>query len=321
MSADSIQQQQPQEQKIGAPTVPIIVAPGCCSMTRSPSRDNDLSQVPGSLGANVGRGSSPNPDNMRMYAKRLSRDFSDAAWFEDEMDVIKSCGALQSALGLPRSFSSSDITDVEKLSADYWPNTDDLDDIKLARCASELAINKGRIGSDVLMMTTTGGRMLGNTSRSLSTCVVVGDMASMSQLPSPNRFSGSVQNNCPPMSTLSANDFVRSVNKKVRQSYIQRRLVITYKALERLSHSEFNLHRMTPTPMAERNEQTPAGGSSKYLCVPQSGKKLYEGDIVACADTIKRYQPKPFSRFDRNVFIFNWLHNIKPENDAQGLDE
>lgn len=147
---------------------------------------------------------------------------ANSAWFEEENELIKSCGALQSALGLSKSFSTSDIADVTTTTAatmtntadsDYWPA--DNDDIRAPRSASELAINRLRIDSDVLLMSTAMPGRLGNTSRSLSTCVVVGDMASTSQLPSPNRYSGSSQNNCVP-SAFSSTDLVRSVNKKVR---------------------------------------------------------------------------------------------------------
>lgn len=137
----------------------------------------------------------------------MSQDITNSAWFEEENDLIKSCGALQSALGLSKSFSTSDIADVTNLDSDN-------EDIRMPHSASELAINKLRINSDVLLMATTMQGRLGNTSRSLSTCVVVGDMASTSQLPSPNRYSSSQQNSSGP-SSFNPTDLVRSVNKKV----------------------------------------------------------------------------------------------------------
>lgn len=154
-----------------------------------------------------------NTINLTIYFQyRMSQDITNSAWFEEENDLIKSCGALQSALGLSKSFSTSDIADVTNLDSDYWPT--DNEDIRLPHSASELAINKLRINSDVLLMATTMQGRLGNASRSLSTCVVVGDMASTSQLPSPSRYSSSLQNNCAP-SAFSSTDLVRSVNKKV----------------------------------------------------------------------------------------------------------
>lgn len=54
--------------------------------------------------------------------------------------------------------------------------------------------------------------------------------------------------------------------------------------------------------------------ANKYLCVPRSGKPLCLDDIAMCADTTKRYQPKAFTRYDRDMFIVNWLDNIDPHN-------
>jgi len=142
----------------------------------------------------------------------MSQDITNSVWFEEENDLIKSCGALQSALGLSKSFSTSDIADATNMDTGCW--LADADDVRIPHSASELAINKLRINSDVLLMATTMQGRLGNTSRSLSTCVVVGDMASTSQLPSPSRYSSSLHNSYSP-SAFSPTDLVRSVNKKV----------------------------------------------------------------------------------------------------------
>lgn len=113
---------------------------------------------------------------------------------------------------------------------------------------------------------------------------------------------------------------------QVRQNYIQRRLLITYKTLERLSLSEFNLDKSSGAGQLQqssgRNDTAAAtaaavAGSSKYLSVPRSsGKPLCPDDIAVCTDTIKRYQPKAFTRYDRNMFIVNWLDNIDPQSTA-----
>lgn len=121
---------------------------------------------------------------------------------------------------------------------------------------------------------------------------------------------------------------------QVRQNYIQRRLLITYKTLERLSQSEFNLDKTNSQDQPQQSSgsndaaataastTTPtAGGSSKYLCVPKSGKPLCPDDIAVCTDTIKRYQPKAFTRYDRNMFIVNWLDNIDPQNTSAADDQ
>ncbi|KAE9533543.1 hypothetical protein AGLY_009181 [Aphis glycines] len=261
---------------------------------------------------------------LEITRSKMSQDITNSVWFEEENDLIKSCGALQSALGLSKSFSTSDIADATNMDTGCW--LADADDVRMPHSASELAINKLRINSDVLLMATTMQGRLGNTSRSLSTCVVVGDMASTSQLPSPSRYSSSLHNSYAP-SAFSPTDLVRSVNKKVRQNYIQRRLLITYKTLERLSLSEFNLDkssgadRVPDQPqLSDRNDATTAtaaASSGKYLSVPKTGgKPLCQDDIAVCTDTIKRYQPKAFTRYDRNMFIVNWLDNIDPQHTA-----
>ncbi|CAI6358538.1 unnamed protein product [Macrosiphum euphorbiae] len=322
----------------GGQNLPIIMATGC-RMPRSPSRDKDFASCAASrtsTGAHqqqqqpfattavvLNRVTSSYPE---AFFKRMSQDITNSVWFEEENDLIKSCGALQSALGLSKSFSTSDIADATSMDTGCW--LADTEDVRMPHSASELAINKLRINSDVLLMATNMQGRLGNTSRSLSTCVVVGDMASTSQLPSPSRYSSSLHNSYA-SSAFSPTDLVRSVNKKVRQNYIQRRLLITYKTLERLSLSEFNLdksssgggadHVPDQLQLSDRNDATgaaiaAASGSNKYLSVPRTGKPLCPDDIAVCTDTIKRYQPKAFTRYDRNMFIVNWLDNIDPQN-------
>lgn len=149
---------------------------------------------------------------ISFFWNRMSQDITNSVWFEEENDLIKSCGALQSALGLSKSFSTSDIADATSMDTGCW--LADIEDIRMPHSASELAINKLRINSDVLLMATNMQGRLGNTSRSLSTCVVVGDMASTSQLPSPSRYSSSLHNSYA-SPAFSPTDLVRSVNKKV----------------------------------------------------------------------------------------------------------
>lgn len=71
---------------------------------------------------------------------------------------------------------------------------------------------------------------LDHTSRSCSTWVAVGDIASTSQLPSPHGGGAGGSTNQPSSMLhqhrhipFTAADLVRSVNKKVRQNYIRRR--------------------------------------------------------------------------------------------------
>jgi hypothetical protein len=86
-----------------------------------------------------------------------------------------------------------------------------------------------------------------------------------------------------------------------------------------LSLSEFNLNKTGGGGGIGGQDQQPSTGtvgSSKYLCVPKSGRTLCPDDIAVCTDTIRRYQPKAFTRYDRNMFIVNWLDNIDPQNTA-----
>ncbi|KAF2346912.1 hypothetical protein FHG87_022332, partial [Trinorchestia longiramus] len=115
-------------------------------------------------------------------------------WGEEDTDLIRSCGLLSSALGLQKSFSESDIAGANG-------NGDGI-----RSWASEVNMNG------------VGGRVEGvfaprldAASRSCSTWVAVGDVASTSQLPSPQ--ARPPQPDAPP--TITAADFIRSVNKKV----------------------------------------------------------------------------------------------------------
>ncbi|XP_049835003.1 uncharacterized protein LOC126278770 [Schistocerca gregaria] len=137
----------------------------------------------GAPGGSAARGPSPNPDT------RHSRpaDIPEILWFEEETELIRSCGALSSALGLQKSFSTSDISQLPSPQG-----------TAAARCAvSELA----------LWGDATHAR-LEPASRSCSTWVAVGDVASTSQLPSPHGAPP------PPVPAFTAADLIRSVNKK-----------------------------------------------------------------------------------------------------------
>lgn len=133
--------------------------------------------------------------------------------------------------------------------------------LHLRHAFSEMALNSmQRCG---YMLDTT---RLDHTSRSCSTWVAVGELASTSQLPSPHGGpSLSINNTSSSQAQLTASnagtaaiyemsqpafttaDLIRSVNKKVRQNYIRSRLLTTYRAIERLSQSEFNLDQLAAT--------------------------------------------------------------------------
>lgn len=156
-------------------------------------------------------------------------------WFEEGNDLIRSCAALSSALGIQKSFSTSDITQL--------PGPDSLHPHQLTQAVSELALNSLQRCGYML-----DNPRLDHASRSCSTWVAVGELASTSQLPSPHggpaNTSHQLTTSTPPPPAFTAADLIRSVNKKVRQNYIRKRLLITYRAIERLSQSEFNLDRL-----------------------------------------------------------------------------
>lgn len=180
------------------------------------------------------RGSSPNPDIKDIHSRRPA-DIPEIMWFEEGNDLIRSCAALSSALGIQKSFSTSDITQL--------PGPESLQNHQLAHAVSELALNSLQRCGYML-----DNPRLDHASRSCSTWVAVGELASTSQLPSPHggpaNTSHQLTTNTPPPPAFTAADLIRSVNKKVRQNYIRRRLLTTYRAIERLSQSEFNLDRL-----------------------------------------------------------------------------
>lgn len=143
-------------------------------------------------------------------------DIPEILWFEEETELIRSCGALSSALGLQKSFSTSDVSQL--------PSPEAVSAQALRSAVSALAIDSAHRNGLLLEPAR-----LDHASRSCSTWVAVGDPASTSQLPSPH--GGTTQQ--PPTTPhpqaipFTAADLVRSVNKKVRQNYIRRRYVVS----------------------------------------------------------------------------------------------
>lgn len=194
-------------------------------------------------------------------------------WLEESNDLIRSCAQLSSLLGIQKSFSTSDITQLPTdksfdlngrngssvaIGVDFQMNA-----LHSRHTFSEMALNSmQRCG---YMLDTT---RLDHTSRSCSTWVAVGELASTSQLPSPHGGpSLSINNTSSSQAQLTATnaaatayqmsqptfttaDLIRSVNKKVRQNYIRSRLLTTYRAIERLSQSEFNLDQLEAAAVA-----------------------------------------------------------------------
>lgn len=116
----------------------------------------------------------------------------------------------------------------------------------------------------------------------------------------------------------------------MRQNYIRRRLLTTYKALERLSQSEFNLDRLELQAASETNRQQ---SSNTHLTVPGATNTNSSNSLTVSNPLIKvvidkpkslstsknfpltlrdveRERGKPLSKYERNMMIFNWLHTL-----------
>jgi len=151
-------------------------------------------------------------------------------------------------------------------------------------------------------------------------------------------------------SQFTAADFVRSVNKKVRQNYIRRRLKVTYKALEQFSEYEFDLEKLEKTAKKTRQSRnldslvlvTPdqsrttsaltvashsagasrlveKGGAKEVLGSSGSDKSANKMVIspglpsigsLVSQKEIERDRGKPLSKYERNIMIFDWLHTL-----------
>lgn len=170
-------------------------------------------------------------------------------WLEDGDDFIKSCSK---PLGTPKSFSATDITQ-------SFMDKNSNRNFSVRHAVSELALNSVQ----------RCGYMLESTrlSRSCSTWVAVGELASTSQLPSPHGYCTSLAmtsmtssqqqlNSSNSIGLMTATDLIQSVNKKIRETYIRSRLLTAHRAIERLSQSEFNLDQLatlatTPIPIID----------------------------------------------------------------------
>uniref|UniRef100_A0A182PJA9 Uncharacterized protein n=1 Tax=Anopheles epiroticus TaxID=199890 RepID=A0A182PJA9_9DIPT len=264
-------------------------------------------------------------------------------WNESN-DLIRNCATLSAALGIHKSFST---TDIYQLPSDQQ--------------------NLGRLSTSELALTPFqkvgylfDHSRLEHASRSYSTWVAVGELASTSQLPSPHggQSSGQVPTlttTNPPAPSFTVTDLISSVNKKIRQNYIRRRLFTTYRALERLSQSEFNLDRLEAAAFAATNpgptelivpstsmsnaSASPVGGKSTSSPAPigeeqgslplkkPGGSNSASGGCGAAGGSnprghhhgpkkhltfhdIENERGKPLSKYERHMLIFNWLHTI-----------
>ncbi|XP_058117479.1 uncharacterized protein LOC131285984 [Anopheles ziemanni] len=261
-------------------------------------------------------------------------------WNESN-DLIRNCATLSAALGIHKSFST---TDIYQLPSDQQ---------NLGRLStSELALSPfQKVGY------LFDHSRLEHASRSYSTWVAVGELASTSQLPSPHGGQAApvptlTSTNTAPSFTVS--DLISSVNKKIRQNYIRRRLFTTYRALERLSQSEFNLDRLEAAAFAATNPGpteliVPSTTMSNASASPVAGKStgspapISEGGLADHGSgtvplkkssstsgaaggsnsrghhgpkkhltfhDIENERGKPLSKYERHMLIFNWLHTI-----------
>ncbi|KXJ69842.1 hypothetical protein RP20_CCG025642 [Aedes albopictus] len=259
-------------------------------------------------------------------------------WSESN-DLIRNCATLSAALGIHKSFST---TDIYQLPSDQH-------NLGGRLSTSELALTPFQKAGYLF-----DHPRLDHTSRSYSTWVAVGELASTSQLPSPHGGQSSNQVpticNTTPTPSFTVSDLISSVNKKIRQNYIRRRLYNTYRAIERLSQSEFNLDRLEAAAFAANNfsnpgptelvvptthaSASPVGGKSvnldssplatgsvspsatPVLVAAQPAKKSSSSSSKSSAKKnltfldIESERGKPLSKYERHMLIFNWLHTI-----------
>ncbi|XP_076669380.1 uncharacterized protein LOC143369389 isoform X2 [Andrena cerasifolii] len=261
-------------------------------------------------------------DKKNFYRGDISRpaDIPEILWFEEENELIRSCGVLSSVLGLRKSFSTSDVSQL--------PSPDASGPGGLRPSVSALALGIAQRSSLMLEHTR-----LNHASRSCSTWVAVGEpIANTSQLPSPH--GGAVQDQQQQQSTSSQSitsqsalhpplappppplpftgaDLVRSVNKKVRQNYIRRRLLTTYRALERLSQSEFNLDQLEAAASAAQSTSGTTllvPGATSITATSLLGQK--ERNHALTVKDVERERGNQLSKYERNMMIFNWLHTL-----------
>lgn len=294
-----------------------------CKLPGTSSQLSFLRAVPEGHGINgqqlscltPNRGPSPIPGGCSRFLKVPSGGVAapgstdGTAWWEEETDfnVIKSCVALSKALGLQKSFSTGDIASLN-------PNALG----ESARlCVSQVALNHIQQYERL---------PYGMGSRSLSTWVAVGDgglvQGVSSQLPSPQGRPTSVlvdslKSDVASFSGVSFTpaDLILSVNKQVRQHYIRRRLLATYKALERLSQSQFNLDKMA----AQVGQEMDSGASEAQLnskpdsttSSPSTTEPMWMKNASVSLNDVERERGRPLSKYQRNIMIFNWLHSLE----------
>ncbi|KPI99245.1 hypothetical protein RR46_05429 [Papilio xuthus] len=267
------------------------------------------------------RVASPNPDGKASKSSAAlplaSGESGDAC-----REVLAGCAALCAQLGLRRSFSAADVCQVHASP----PPRSATSEVGLCAALEALTMNAASRSCSTTTTQKTGVKWklfqlqsdecasrsatsevglcaalealtMNAASRSCSTWVAVGG----SQLPSPQRAHPSHLTPRPQPSD----------NKKVRQNYIKKRLLTTYRALERMSQSEFNLDRLEQAAAAS------AAGRSTGNCLAappaRPNTRLLHPEtahLVLTAADLERERGRPLSKYERNMMIFNWLHTL-----------
>ncbi|XP_053688782.1 uncharacterized protein LOC128738009 [Sabethes cyaneus] len=273
--------------------------------------------------------------NLLLKDAKKNRSSTLTEKWSESNDLIRNCATLSAALGIHKSFST---TDIYQLPSDQH-------NLGGRLSTSELALTPFQKAGYLFEHPR-----LDHTSRSYSTWVAVGELASTSQLPSPHGGQSSNQVpticNSTPTPSFTVSDLISSVNKKIRQNYIRRRLYTTYRAIERLSQSEFNLDRLEAAAFAANNfsnpgptelvvptthaSASPIGGKSANIDTSpittssaspspdpsaalhskkSSSKSHHPKKNLTFLD-IESERGKPLSKYERHMLIFNWLHTI-----------
>lgn len=108
-------------------------------------------------------------------------------------------------------------------------------------------------------------------------------------------------------------------------------MLTTYKAIERLSQSEFNLDRLEVSMSADKEpSRLTVPGSSpipKQPCVisvkPEGTKPAKQHssnkNLPLTIHDVERDRGKPLSKYERNMMIFNWLHTLDDVTFVEGV--
>ncbi|KAI5640797.1 hypothetical protein NE865_06905 [Phthorimaea operculella] len=228
------------------------------------------------------RVASPNPDSKTlrrpMSVPLESLPVSGMGAGDGWRGVLAGCAALCAQLGLRRSFSAGDAMQSAEIDR---PVRNATSEVGLCAALEALTLNAA--------------------SRSCSTWVAVGG----SQLPSPQRAH--------PASVTIAARPVPGDNKKVRQNYIKRRLLTTYRALERMSQSEFNLDKLEAAAVSAVAVAVTGPGPTSLAVPTKTHTKFVHPEAAHLALTaadLERERGRPLSKYERNMMIFNWLHTL-----------